>query len=65
MPYQYYDTGSSFLTNPSRAYSYKAPYGGVRNREPTIILGSNYDGSHINTNGPNINNVYHAPPINT
>jgi hypothetical protein len=65
LPYQYQDTGSSFTTNPSYSYSYKAPSNGIPSQEPTIVQGSNYDASGININGPNINNVYTVPPINS
>ena len=64
IPYQYYDTGSSFTTNPSFSYSYKAPFNGIKIQEPIIVVGSNYDASGINKNGPNINNVYNVPPLN-
>ena len=63
IPYQYYDTGSSFTTNPSYSYSYKAPYNGLKHREPIIVVGSNYDRSGINTRGPNIDNIYNVPPL--
>lgn len=61
IPYQYYDTGSSYTSNPSYSYSYKAPYSGVAATEPIIVVGSNYDASNINTNSPNINNIYNPP----
>ncbi len=44
LPYQYYDTGSSFNDNPSFSYSYKGPYSGrTPSDQPTIVIGSNYD----------------------
>ena len=64
IPYQYYDTGSSFTSNPSRHYAYKAPSTGVPIQEPTIIIGSNYDHSGINRNQANFN-IYNPPPINS
>lgn len=65
IPYQYFDTGSSFNNNPSNAYAYKGPYSGTPSSQPIIVIGSNYDASGINTYKPNINNVYNIPPINT
>ena len=65
IPYQYYDTDSSFTTNPSFSYSYKAPYNGIRIQEPVIVIGSNADFAGINKNGPNMNNIYNVPPLNT
>lgn len=64
MPYQELDFGSSVTTNPGYAYTYKGPYDGIPYHQPVGLKGSNYDGSGINTNGPNINNVYNVPPIN-
>lgn len=64
VPYQYYDTGSSYLSSPGREYSYKGPYSGAPSDQPIIVLGSSYDASGINQNGPNINNVYNVPPMN-
>lgn len=63
VPYQYYDTGSSFNNNPGYTYSYKAPYSSTPNEQPIIVIGSNYDSSAVNKNGPNINNIYTVPPI--
>ena len=64
IPYQEYDFGSSFTTNPSYAYSYKGPHDGIPYHQPVGLKGSNYDASGININGPNINNVYSVPPLN-
>lgn len=61
-PYQQQDTGSSFTSNPSYSYSYKAPYTGTPSNQPIIVVGSSYDASGINTNGPNIQNTYNVPP---
>lgn len=63
IPYQQSDTGSSFTSNPTYLYSYKDPFSGSLASSPIIVLGSNYDASQVNTNGPNIGNIYNPPVI--
>jgi hypothetical protein len=63
LPYQSQDTGSSFTSNPAYIYSAYGPSLGAGG-SATITQSSNYDGSGINTNGPNINNVYVVHPQN-
>ena len=56
LPYQYIDTGSSFISNPSRIYVAYGPTWGFENRA-SLTQYTNYDHTGINTRSVNINNV--------
>ena len=48
------------MSNPNYVYSYKNPFTGSLGSSPIIVLGSNYDASKVNTNGPNLGNYNNA-----